>query len=750
MTDLKPHGSPKLLRRIAAWLIQSPEAPFILDDLDELLERDLAAGLSPWRARSRYVRNMLGSAFSVWRARLRRARPQNALSGAVSWLDFKLSLRMLIKYPGLTFVGGFGIAVAVAIGAASYEIISSVLDPALPVEDGERVVALINATDNPGNPDRRVLHDFAVWREELESVEQVGAYRTVDRNLVLSDGQAEPVSVAEMSASGFGVTRTPPLLGRHLVPDDEREGAPWVVVIGHDVWHARFASERGIVGQTIRLGATPHTVVGVMPEGFEFPVDHQFWVPLRVDPSDYERGEGPGLNVFGRLAPGVTLEDAQAELTTIGQRLVAAYPDTHEQLRPRVVRYTHELAGVESPMMAWILRLAQLLISMLLVVVCVNVAILVYARTVVRGGEIAVRSALGASRRRIVAQLFVEALALSTLGAVIGLVPAQVTLRRLEPWLASVGSVPYWFDLDLSVGTALYVLALAVLAAVIVGVLPALKATGRRMQNSLRELSGGTRARLGRTWTVLIVAQVSIAVAVLSPTVMVAWGLTRSAVSGPGFPADEFLTARVVLNQEAPARRGAENDEEALRSRLRARQTEMVDRLEAEPGISAVALSSGLPGLESMLGRIELDGAPVQETETSRRVRYLRVGLGVFDAYDAEILAGRAFDAGDLGGEAIPAIVNRTFAQEFFRNRNVLGRRIRYVPTRWLQPELWQQGKLYEIVGVVNDFPAYPSAPGRSGEAGARVYHPLAPGELRAVRLSLRVERAAPDRKSVV
>ncbi|MGI9181348.1 MAG: ABC transporter permease [Longimicrobiaceae bacterium] len=334
------------------------------------------------------------------------------MSAGISWLDVKLGVRMLIKHRGLTLIGGFAIAVAIAVGAIAFEAISEVLDPAVPLQEGERLVSLQYATDTPGNPERRVLHDFVAWREELVSVEHLGAFRTVEHNLVSGEGPPEPIKVAEITASGFRVARAAPLLGRYLIPDDERDGAQPVVVIGHEAWQSRFSGDPDIVGRTIQLGAAPHIVVGVMPEGFQFPVSHQFWVPLRADPSAYERLQGPALYVFGRLAPGVTLEEAQAEITTIGRRAAAAYPETHERLRLRVLPYTREHLDLEHPLVRVALRILQLLVSGLLVVVAVNLAVLQYARTVARLGEIAVRSALGASRRRILAQLFVESLVL--------------------------------------------------------------------------------------------------------------------------------------------------------------------------------------------------------------------------------------------------------------------------------------------------------------------------------------------------
>jgi hypothetical protein len=310
---------------------------------------------------------------------------------------------MLVKHRGLTLVGGFAMAVAIAIGATFFEVMTEMLNPALPLEDGDRVVALQYATAIPGSPERRVLHDFVAWREELVSVEQLTAFRTAQHNLASGNAPPEPITVAEITASGFPVARTPPLLGRYLLPADEREGASPVVVIGYQAWQSRFAGDPHIVGRTIKLGGMARTVAGVMPDGFTFPLDHQFWIPLRANPLEYGRLQGPELHMVGRLAPGVTWEGAQAELDTVGRRTAAAHPRTHERLRPMVLPYAREFSGLVSPGRVWMVRIAQLLIGGLAFVVAVNLAILIYARTVTRLGEIAVRTALGASRRRILA-----------------------------------------------------------------------------------------------------------------------------------------------------------------------------------------------------------------------------------------------------------------------------------------------------------------------------------------------------------
>ena len=188
------------------------------------------------------------------------------------WLDVKLGVRMLIKYPGLALVGGVGIAVAVAIAVGGFSIIyGNFLASSLPLEEGDRIVS-IEIWDSAANkPERRILHDYQVWREELKSVQEISAFRTVTPNLIAPGAQPESVRVASMSASGFSVARVRPLMGRYLEEDDEREGAPSVVVIGENVWRNRFAGDPAILGRTIQLGATPHSIVGVMPEGFAFP-----------------------------------------------------------------------------------------------------------------------------------------------------------------------------------------------------------------------------------------------------------------------------------------------------------------------------------------------------------------------------------------------------------------------------------------------------------------------------------------------
>src|SRR5689334_8779650 len=182
------------------------------------------------------------------------------------WLDVKLGVRMLIKYPGLALVGVFGIAVAVAIAAGGFSVIYGNFLASLPLEEGDRIVSIEIWDSMAGNPERRILHDYQVWREGLKSVQEIGAFRTLTPNLIAPGAQPESVRVASMSASGFTVARVRPLMGRYLVEDDEREGAPSVVVIGENIWRNRFGGDPAILGRTIQLGSISYSVVGVMPK----------------------------------------------------------------------------------------------------------------------------------------------------------------------------------------------------------------------------------------------------------------------------------------------------------------------------------------------------------------------------------------------------------------------------------------------------------------------------------------------------
>ncbi len=655
------------------------------------------------------------------------------------WLDLTLGVRMMVKSPGLAIVGGIGMAVAIAIGATFFTMTYSYVQPDVPLEDGDRLVALENWDTAANRQEPRSLADFASWRAELNTVTDLGAFRTVTHNLIVPGGPSETVAIAEMTASGFRTARVPPAMGRYLTEDDERKGAPPVVVLGREIWRTRFAFDRSVVGRSVRLGKTQHTIVGVMPEGFGFPVNHRLWVPLQADPRDYARREGPSISIFGRLAAGATLDEARAELTAIGKRAAASFPQTHARLRPRILSYTSlYFIVVAGDVARWQLHLAQLFVSMLLVLVGANVAVLTYARTANRQGEIAIRSALGASRRRIIGQLFVEAFVLSAAAGVLGLFISAAALERLTALLTQDAALPFWIRPGISGATVVYVLGLAVIAAVIAGIVPAIQATGRRVQLSVQRLStGGSGLRLGATWTVLIVLQVAVAVAVLPGTMFAAWTWIRDATVAPGFAAHEYLTARLEMDRDLAPSGAASADEQEFVARFSDRLAELVRRLEAEPAVSDVTFGSAVPG-EEPAARIEIDGpSPSPGSGSPRSTRMLHVEAGFFDTFDATVVAGRRFRT----GAADEVVVNRSFVRTMLGDGQVLGRRVRLGERArnvgdklgW-RPKVLEQDRWYQIVGVVTDFPA--TAPGNEEP---RLYQAASSRPLKTAAIAMHV-----------
>jgi predicted permease len=634
---------------------------------------------------------------------------------AFSWVDLKLGLRMLRKYPGLSLVAVIGMSVAIALATGAVGFMTALVDPTLPLDQGGRIVSIQNNDlRRPGHQDRRALHDFLRWRAELTSVRDLTAFMTDTRNAIVPGRSVEPVRVAQMTASGFRVARVAPFLGRPLLEEDERIGAPPVVVIGYEEWQRRFDGDPGILGRQVQLGEAAHTVVGVMPRGFRFPVNHRYWVPLRLDPADYGEGEGPALFIFGRLADGVQPEQAQAELAAIGLRTAAAYPETHGFLRPRLLPYTYPYFDIDSPATARLWRAGELATSLLLLVVAVNVAILVYARTATRTGEIAVRVALGASRRRVVAQLFAEALVLSGTAAVLGLTIAAKGLKVTEDLVVASGAdLPFWWDVGLSPGLVAFVAGLALLAGVIVGVLPALKATGRQVQAGLQQLSSrGSQMQLGRTWAAMIVVQVAVGVAILPYALSLAGDLIQSATAEAGYPVERFLRASLSMEgEEAPPPARAAAYERAFQARFRDRLADLLRRLDAEPAVGAVTFARHFPGDES-IGRVDVEGPPrgvvvaEQSSKGAKATSFINdVGVGYFTVFGIPILAGRGFAEGDGREGSSVVIVDRVFAERVLGGGHVVGRRIRLAAGGSENGPRIDSGPWLEIVGVVPDVP---------------------------------------------
>jgi predicted permease len=645
-----------------------------------------------------------------------------------SLLDFKVGFRMLARYPGLSLVGTIAIAVAIALGTIYFEAVNKWQNPRLPIRDGERVVSIRSWDVNAFRTEGRSLHDFAIWREQLRTVEHLGAAVTFVRNLATEDGGVEPVSGAEITASAFRLMGTPPLLGRTLSEHDERPGEPPVVVISHTLWKTRFASDPRVLGRAVKLGTVDATVVGVMPEGFAFPMSQRIWAPLRVDGSALAPRTGPSASIFGRLAPDASIDDARAELGVLGARLAAASPATHEHLRPRVTTYAKPLTeGGQWQMVRNVLYVVNGIFLMLLAVICANVATLVFARTATRGWEIAVRGALGASRGRIIAQLFVEALVLAGAGTLLGLLVARVALSWGLTLFAGSDALPFWIDDSLSWRTVIYAALLTLFGAAIIGILPALRVTRINVQDVLRS-EGAARSglRFGGVWTAVIVVQVAITVAFLPLAAGGVFESNRFRQRAEGIGAEWYLAASVGMDRED---HGA--DSAAFAARGRQSFDEFERRLGAEPGVEHVAFADRLPVEDQFKYQIEVDTSIGAPATGLRRSTLVQVSRGFFAAFGTSVVAGRDFEPLDFETGRV-MIVNESFARHVLGGRNPIGQRIRIVSG---EVDRYAGERWYEVVGMVEDFGWQLPRP----EEQSAMYQPRLPTASEGMSLAMRV-----------
>jgi putative ABC transport system permease protein len=651
---------------------------------------------------------------------------------AVSWLDWKLGARLLVKYPALTIIGGLSLAGAIAIGAVGIELADELLYKRLPFDEGGRVVRLETQDTAASRVEPRILHDFAIWRRSLKTVVELGAAHISERNVLTGEGRIESLRVAEITASAFPLTRVPPLLGRPLQPTDEMPSAEPVVILSYDVWQRQFLRDPAIIGRVVTVGRTSRTVVGVMPPRFGFPRDQQAWVPLLVQ--DAPPREGPAVQVFGRLANGASWQDAATELEVVSTRLATDQPSTHAKLRTRVRAFAGRTPG--DP-----LRFEDLavhaIVLLLLGAVSANVATLIFARTAMRESEMVVRHALGASRGRVIAQIVTEGLVLTLAAALLGLVVAQATVRfawaRADQIIGD--SLPFWVDLKLEPVTIAYALLLALVAAALIGLLPALKATRGSVRAGLQGITTtGASMKFGGIWSFIIGAQVACTLLFVPAAVGIFTNTLHDESISTAFPSERYLTFRLTVDDEALAGEHGRPDDAQIGARRARAYEEFAARLREEPGVTHVAHGDRLPTMnpEWVALEMEQDGAPPARLQGNYEGGFAMaaVGAGYHDAFGAKIVAGRGLHSADAGAPNGPVVVNEAFMRVV--GRNPVGTRVRTVQ-RGGASDL---GPWHEIVGVVSDLWTIPA----DWSEAAYIYRAASAAELDPVMVAVRVE----------
>lgn len=639
-----------------------------------------------------------------------------------SWLDVKLGLRMLVKYPMLNLAAVFALAVGIPLGLAPSHL-ARALESGLPGDASPQVRAIRYWDPLSSAVAPTWEGDFTFWAQTLRSFSSLGAFRSASYNVSSADGQATPAAGAQLTASVFHMLGARPILGRVFDAGDFAAGAPDVVVIGHGLWLSRFGKDPDVVGRSIRIGRNQYVVVGVMPDGFAFPSNEALWLPLRLA-SVGGVGERMRLQVLGRLHEGVSLPQAQAELSSRNPLLSS--PDEsggRARLRAEVVPFGLLFLGLPAGGLTSLpeFRLVQALMFVLLLVACGNVAMLVFARTATRLRELAIRTSLGASRARIVSQIFVETLLLAVTAAGVGVVLFDWALDHVNvAGLAGESALPYWLSLDLTLETALTALVLAAVSATVTGIMPAIAITRRSISQNIR---GGSRVRFGRVTGALMVADIAVSVAAVGMAFAVSRHATdlQNANRATGIPASEYLAVELRLPEGAGAPGSS-------RTTLAAAQRELVAAIEREPGVRRVAVGEVLPRMEHPSRPYEVDGVDRAPDAPRRWTRVAQVDVDFLDALGTPILRGRDFLRSDVEEGGRVAIVNTAFVERVLEGGDPIGRRVRFPSPSTAGLTDW-----YEIVGVVGPLGVNVV----NADRGEAVYLPAAPGAINPMQLAV-------------
>jgi predicted permease len=578
--------------------------------------------------------------------------------------DLTYAFRGLRSSPGFTLVALATLALGIGANTAIFSVVRAVLLEPLPFATPDRVVRLWHANTLGGITEGSFSEpDFIDVQKDAKLAESVGGYFFADGLTGVSltgDGTPEQLSAALVTPGFFETLRPRPLIGRLLSADEHIVGRNRAAVISHALWQRRFSGNARIVGSSITLNGEPFTVVGVMPPGFSYPAAQALdvWIPLSYfgpDAIGRERNKH-FLSVVARLKPGVTLDQFHVETSGIAARLARAYPENPTWVSTTVKTIRESIVGdVQRPLTVLVAA-----VGMVLLVACVNIASLLLARASVRERELAVRAALGAGRGRIVRQLLTESLTLALLGAMLGALLAYVAVRAL---IASGGAqLPGAGEIRIDAPVLGFTLGVAVLAGLLFGTLPALRATGVVMQQSLR--AGGRGAVGGRGQRMrssLVVIEVSLAVVLIAGAGLAMKSFVRLLNVNPGFQPEHAIVARITIP-------GTDSSQIAFYHGV-------LQAVRAIPGVTAVGSARDLPtrGNGEMVSADRL-GLQAKGSSSAEGVQLMHISSEFFKAMGTPFHGGRDFQLTDRAGAPFVVIVNEEFARRYFPGENVVGK----------------------------------------------------------------------------
>ena len=619
------------------------------------------------------------------------------------WGDVRFAWRTAVRRPGFTLLVTLTLALGLGVNSAVFALVDAVLLRPLPYREPSRLVFLWHTLPQQNMFEVEATpFDYAAWRDGLRSLSDVAM--TTFGSFTLTGGTAEPERVrgARMTASMLPALGLAPAIGRAFAPSEDLDDVPAVAILSDGLWRRRFGADPTTVGRTIEIDGTLWTVVGVMPRGATVPgapaEGTELWLPMRMSPAERASEINHSYTMVGRLAPNVTFAQAAAELEAFAARMAKERP-SHTRIGARLVSVEERTVRGMRPA----LLVAVASVALLLLVAAANASTLLMARAANRRHELAVRAALGATRARLLSLSIAESVLFASIGGLAGLVLGGWTLRGLVPLFAA--SLPPSLAIDVDARAALFTAGLAMVIGVLFGAVAAYR-PGHRLVESLAGASrSSASSSAGRTRNALVVAQVALAVILLSAAGLMLNTFGRLSRVNPGFAADHVLTFRVALLGEryaaAPPRVGFVSD--------------MLARLAAVPGVRSAAVTSVVPfGGVRNATVIEVEGR--QEAAGSRSIidqRY--VSPGYFDTMKIPLVSGRMLtDRDDARSERV-TLINRMMARQYFPDQNPVGLRVRGTAG-------FNSGYWIRIVGVVDDVRHI----ALTRDAVAEMYHPIA------------------------
>jgi putative ABC transport system permease protein len=598
--------------------------------------------------------------------------------------DLRFAARVLLKNPGFAAVAVIALALGIGANSAIFSVVNTVLLRPLPYRNPDRVVMVFEDNSKLGYPrDTPAPANYIDWRDQNKVFDAMAAMAEVSLNLT-GDGEPERLDGHRVSASFFPVLGVDPQLGRRFSSEEDQPGQNRVVILSHALWQRRFAGDASIVGKTITLNGAGFQVVGVMPAGFQFPTrEDQFWMPIAFTPQQAARRGSHYLQVVARLKDGVTLQQAQAEMSAIAGRLQQQYPQSNTDVGATVVPLQEQLVGNIKPALLVLLGA----VGFVLLVACANVANLLLARAAARQKEIATRIALGASRLRLVRQFLTESVLLASVGGVVGLLLSLWGVRVLKAFIPDTISQAKEISIDVKV--LVFTLLVSLLTGLVFGLAPALQATKFNLNETLKEggRDSSSNNRGNRIRAALVVAEVAISLVLLVGAGLLINSFLRLRSVDPGFRTENLLTMNVVLTP-------LKYPDLARRSAF---YTEMLRRVEAVPGVRAATVASQIPlTQQGDSSGLLFEGRPDPPAGQPNLAAIRVVAPHYFQALGIRLLRGRGLTDQDRADSPTVAVISETMARRYWPGEDPLNKRFSFG-----KPE--SDADLVTVVGIAGD-----------------------------------------------